>query len=140
MTLKEVVSCAFIDAVDRVLFQDNGPKAGFSYHFFGGSLENGETPEEALIKRIIEELDFDLSNHKVRHFGDYRDPFSKERTSVEHVYITRFPGFSYIKDMEERNLVLMPISTARRHRLLPSYHRILEDLETALRSPNFSLP
>lgn len=141
MILREVVTCAFIDAVDRVLFQDRRGTSKFGlnwdYSFFGGSLENGESPQQALIREIREKLDFDLSRYNFRHFRDYKGPFNEQIYTVEHIYMAAFPGFSCIKDLDRRGLVLMPISSARKKRLLPLYSPILDDLETALKNPNF---
>lgn len=53
-----VAGGAFIDADNRVLIQkrpDNKPYAGF-WEFPGGKLEAGETPEQALVREIQEEL------------------------------------------------------------------------------------
>jgi len=54
-----VAACALIDRDGRVLLaqrREGDPMAGF-WEFPGGKLEEGETPEQALIRELKEELD-----------------------------------------------------------------------------------
>ena len=53
-----VAACALIDADDRVLIArrpDGKPMAGL-WEFPGGKVENGERPEDTLIRELAEEL------------------------------------------------------------------------------------
>ncbi|MEM1040618.1 MAG: (deoxy)nucleoside triphosphate pyrophosphohydrolase [Pseudomonadota bacterium] len=53
-----VVACALVDADDRVLLAQRPPGKSMAglWEFPGGKLEQGETPEEALIRELAEEL------------------------------------------------------------------------------------
>jgi len=53
-----VVACALVDADDRVLLAQRPPGKSMAglWEFPGGKLEEGETPEEALIRELAEEL------------------------------------------------------------------------------------
>lgn len=55
-----VAAAALIDRDGRVLLaqRDRGPEAG-QWEFPGGKLEPGETPEEALVRELREELDLE---------------------------------------------------------------------------------
>lgn len=50
----------------NVLMQDrrNIPKLGKPYGFFGGSIEEGESPEQAIIREVEEELSIKLKDFK----------------------------------------------------------------------------
>ncbi|MEM9678499.1 MAG: (deoxy)nucleoside triphosphate pyrophosphohydrolase [Pseudomonadota bacterium] len=53
-----VVACALVDTDDRVLLAQRPPGKSMAglWEFPGGKLEEGETPEEALIRELAEEL------------------------------------------------------------------------------------
>ncbi len=53
-----VVACALIDVDHRVLIakRPTGKSMAGLWEFPGGKLEQGETPEEALIRELVEEL------------------------------------------------------------------------------------
>ncbi|MBO1076308.1 bifunctional GNAT family N-acetyltransferase/(deoxy)nucleoside triphosphate pyrophosphohydrolase [Roseomonas marmotae] len=58
-----VAACALVDADGRVLLArrpEGKPLAGL-WEFPGGKMEPGETPEDALIRELKEELDIDVS-------------------------------------------------------------------------------
>lgn len=59
-----VAACALIDRQGRVLISqrpDGKPLAGL-WEFPGGKLENGETPEHALVRELEEELGITIGN------------------------------------------------------------------------------
>ncbi|MEO1398155.1 MAG: (deoxy)nucleoside triphosphate pyrophosphohydrolase [Pseudomonadota bacterium] len=53
-----VVACALVDPDNRVLLAQRPPDKSMAglWEFPGGKLETGETPEEALIRELAEEL------------------------------------------------------------------------------------
>ena len=58
-----VVACALVDADDRVLLArrpEGKPMAGL-WEFPGGKVQQGETPEVALIRELREELGIDVT-------------------------------------------------------------------------------
>lgn len=59
-----VVACALVDADRRVLIaqRPEGKSLAGLWEFPGGKLEPGETPEEALIRELREELDIETKS------------------------------------------------------------------------------
>jgi 8-oxo-dGTP diphosphatase len=71
--MKKIAAIIFEnDKGDILLYKrDNKPGIPFPRHWdlFGGHIEEGETPEEALVREVKEELDFDLKEY--RFFKEY---------------------------------------------------------------------
>lgn len=74
----------------HVLLQDrkNIPLDDSDWGFFGGLHEQGETPEQALVREIKEELDFDMSHHV--HVHSFESP-RNEGTFEGHVFAAELP-------------------------------------------------
>ncbi|MFD1951042.1 (deoxy)nucleoside triphosphate pyrophosphohydrolase [Sphingomonas arantia] len=62
-TTMQVVAAALIDGDGRVLVQQRPPGRAMAglWEFPGGKIEPGETPEQALIRELREELAIDVS-------------------------------------------------------------------------------
>lgn len=62
--MKQIAMVLLFDRHDRLLIylRDDKPEIPFQNHwdFFGGHLEEGETPEQAMIREVKEELGIDL--------------------------------------------------------------------------------
>ncbi len=71
MKIRKVAVIIFYDENKRILLQDrrNMSKVGEEWGFFGGEIEEGETPEQAVARETKEELGFDLKDFK--YFGEY---------------------------------------------------------------------
>jgi len=65
MGIRRVALIVFYDDEKRILLQyRKGINSKFceEWGYFGGGIENGETPEQAVIRETKEELDFDLES------------------------------------------------------------------------------
>ena len=71
MKTRKVAVIIFYDDKKRILLQDRRgiSKLGEEYGFFGGEIEDGETPEQAVVRETKEELNFDLKEYK--YIGEY---------------------------------------------------------------------
>jgi len=75
------------DKGEFLLYLRDG-KAGipFPYHWdlFGGHIEDDETPEQALVREVKEELDYDLKEFKF--FKEYLCPEGDEYPNIKYIY------------------------------------------------------
>ncbi|MCD6576125.1 MAG: NUDIX domain-containing protein [Nanoarchaeota archaeon] len=66
MSIRRVALAIFYTKDKKILLQnrENMSKFGEKWGFFGGRIEEGETPEEALKREIKEELTYDLRDFR----------------------------------------------------------------------------
>lgn len=83
----EVAAIVLRDAQGRVLSVRKGSSPRFQMP--GGKLEAHETPLEAALREVREEVGLDLKNAAIRPLGDFSAPASNEPgfTVVSHVFI-----------------------------------------------------
>lgn len=55
--------------------------------FFGGGIEAGETPEQAVKRETLEELNYTLKNPRLIMKQDF---LSKDETTEKHVFVEKF--------------------------------------------------
>lgn len=82
--LMTVVAVAIMDQGGRVLLQRRPPGKHLAgcWEFPGGKVENGETPEDALMREIIEELDVTLDRALLEPIG-----FASEARADHHLLL-----------------------------------------------------
>jgi 8-oxo-dGTP diphosphatase len=70
--------------------RDGKPGIPFPHHWdlIGGHIEEGETPEEALVREVKEELDYDLSDFKF--FREYLCLEGDAYPNVKYIYSGKF--------------------------------------------------
>jgi len=69
--------------------RDNKPDIPFPHHWdlFGGYIEEGETPEEALVREVKEELNYNLKDF--RFFKEYDCTSGDVHPNTKYVYVGR---------------------------------------------------
>ncbi|MCT4616592.1 MAG: NUDIX domain-containing protein [Candidatus Gracilibacteria bacterium] len=93
--IREVSCLILFNKKGEILVQDrkNISKLGEMWGFFGGGLKKGETPEKALIREIMEELNIDLTTEEY----NYDFMFQKDNIWSE-IKIIRVNYFGVIVD------------------------------------------
>lgn len=68
---RHVAICVFYDQDLNIFVQERGSasKVGEKYGFWGGQLKEGETPEVAMRRELLEELDYEPKD--LRYWGNH---------------------------------------------------------------------
>jgi len=81
----------------------NIPKKGKSYGFFGGSIEQGESPKQAIVREVEEELSIKLADFKFfKKIIEINDSIDAEW----YLFIAPMPDLNQI-DVKEGSPVLV---------------------------------
>ncbi len=131
MQIRHVATVAFLHRDSRtILLQARTRISKFGEHwgFFGGSMQDGESPEAAVRREIQEELTWTLGT--LRHFRSYSAELPNGVSAVEEVFVSAFPGFPALCQREGDGMALFTPEQAGQLRVLPVYQTILVDLDT----------
>jgi mutator protein MutT len=91
--MKKIAAIIFENDKGELLFykRDNKPGIPFPAHWdlFGGHIEEGETPEEALVREVKEELDYDLKEYEF--FREYQCKADDDAyPNIKYIYKAKF--------------------------------------------------
>lgn len=103
---------------------------GVEWGFFGGSIEEGETPEQTVIRETEEELSFRLT--APRFIGFNKGRVDEEQETEAHVFAAPFPGFDALEQREGSDMRLFSIEEARKLSMARPNYDILDMLEERL--------
>lgn len=123
---------------NKILLQDRSDsisKFGEKWGCFGGKIEEGETPKEATIRELQEELEFDISNKPFQLLGHYEDSAVRTSGLTQSVSIDMF--LVPITSEETKGLILhegagmkwFTVQEALKLKMCPWDIKILKDLD-----------
>ena len=118
---------------NKILLQDRRQisKHGEEWGFFGGHREKRETPEQALVREVKEELDYPLKDYKF--FKRYNLQLDKNNKIDHYVYLAPLPPSSKLKQLEGHNMELFTFKEAKKLKMVNGDDIILNDLEKYFR-------
>jgi tRNA (cytosine49-C5)-methyltransferase len=129
-TKREAAIVIFYDK-EHFLIQDRKDisKWGEEYAYFGGRIEEGENPEQALKRELKEELEIEIKNYKL--FKDYEDTenigkdFSMNTRRV--VFLAPMPNIEELKAGEGKP-ALMNFQDALSAKMIPGDTKLLQEV------------
>ena len=116
----------------KILIQDRRKisKCGEEYGFFGGKIEEGETPEEALKREMKEELNLNIENYALFKHQKRLIPEINMEVDI-HLFIAPMPNFNKIS-VHEGGLALMSFEDSFKLKMLSGDVELIEELQTFL--------
>lgn len=134
MKLRKVSVIVFYDGKGRILLQD---RTGYKtpeeeYGFWGGEIENRERPEQALIREIKEELDYELKDFKF--IGKFSGQAEEIKVRViMFTFISKLKNVSDFKPKEGKGMKLVDMKTAERLLKWPWDKKAIKKLKEILK-------
>ena len=88
--MQQIATALLFDRNNKLLIylRDDKPEIPFPNHWdlFGGHVEENETPEEALVRELKEELNIDVSNYK---FYKQFESFAESKPNIKFVFVEK---------------------------------------------------
>jgi mutator protein MutT len=122
----------FHDAQKRILLQKRAPNYfGAEWAFFGGGINQGETPEQAVVRETKEELGHDLTEHSP--IGTFRNQQTQDFVVELHAYIAPLRNHlgSFVLG-EGEGMQLFTLEEALKLRMYPGDDRVINKLKEIL--------
>lgn len=133
MRIRKVALIVFYDAKKRILLQDRKgiSKRGAKWGYFGGGIEDGESPEEAVIRETKEELNFDLKDHKF--IGIFKNKVDEDLIVERYVFISPLKDkLSKFKQIEGEGMQLFTLDRAKIAKKVAGDDLVIKKLEEIL--------
>jgi len=127
-----VVACALIDADNRVLLAERpkGKTLAGLWEFPGGKIEPGETPEEALIRELHEELEITVNETCLSPMTFASHTYEKFHLLMPLYICRRYEGIA--KGAEGQNLKWVSASNLDHYPMPPADKPLIPILKDIL--------
>lgn len=127
MAGRTVALIVFYDKDNRILLQDRTGKAkhGEEWGFFGGGIEQGETPEQAVVRETEEELGYKLT--KFKYIGEYKNTLPNGFIIERHIFVSSLKDqFSKFVQKEGAGMQLFSIKEAKKLKMISGDYQTLD--------------
>ena len=127
--LQLVVSVALIDNNDQILISKRPNKKHLSgyWEFPGGKVEKNETPENAIIREVKEELDVDINNKCIAPLSFSEFDYKKFQLLLLLYVCRRWEGKP--KSMEKNEIKWVKANSLRKFKMPPADDSLIYSLQ-----------
>ena len=122
MIKRDIVECIIINKKKEILLQkktsDYPILPGGYWCFFGGAIENGESPEEAIRREVKEELGLELTfkifkvmTYKTQNYSGTDNIFVAQfNGDLSKISLSEGGGFAFFSEPELKDTKIAPIN------------------------------
>ena len=127
-----VASIAIIDANDQILIAKRPNKKHLSgfWEFPGGKVEKGESPENALVREVKEELNIDIDNKCIAPLTFSEFNYEKFHLLLLLYVCRRWEGEPM--SMEKNEIKWVKVNTLRQYKMPPADDSLIYSLQDLL--------
>ena len=127
--LQLVVSIALIDNQDQILISKRPPKKHLSgfWEFPGGKVEKNETPENAIIREVKEELNVDINNKCIAPLSFSEFDYKEFQLLLLLYVCRRWEGEP--KSMEKNEIKWVKANMLRQFKMPPADDSLIYSLQ-----------
>ena len=127
-----VASIAIIDANDQILIAKRPNKKHLSgfWEFPGGKVEKGESPENALVREVKEELNIDINNKCIAPLTFSEFNYEKFQLLLLLYVCRRWEGEPI--SMEKNEIKWVKVNTLRQYKMPPADDSLIYSLQDLL--------
>ena len=127
-----VASIAIIDANDQILIAKRPNKKHLSgfWEFPGGKVEKGESPENALVREVKEELNIDIHNKCIAPLTFSEFNYEKFHLLLLLYVCRRWEGEPM--SMEKNEIKWVKVNTLRQYKMPPADDSLIYSLQDLL--------
>lgn len=132
MFKRRVAVVIFYDENKKILLQDRSgiSKHGEEWGFFGGGIEKDETPEEAVVREIKEELDYELDDCSFLKKVHY---LTSEFNITLYVFIAPLQDkLKEFNQKEGKGMKLYSLEQAKKLKMVPTDYPVFDALKEVL--------
>lgn len=118
-TRKDVSIILLYDQQKKILMQHrtkDAPRFPDHWGFFGGSIEKGENPKEAILREVLEELNYIIKNPKQVMVTIYKD---KECKGKRHIFAEQYRMGEKLELQEGQGMAWFTLEEARKLKVSP---------------------
>jgi 8-oxo-dGTP diphosphatase len=130
MIWKDIAAIIFYTRDNKILLQDRRgiSKLGEDWGFFGGKIEDGETPERAVVREIKEELDYDLGR-SAEFFMTIQLTVDRQSIKINWFTCPLDDKMRHFTVLEGPGMRLFSIEGTKNLKLMPGQHEAIQEFE-----------